>query len=116
MYPCIYTNGVAVSGQIRLASLESLNETPLNEIINQAQSFTEKYLATAFTSKISAPEIAGVLWADELAEHTGDIIYLDLIKKAADVFQKRDEHTQILKKESWRLADCGDRSVSSRRY
>ena len=92
LYPCIYTNGVAVSGQIRLASLESLNETPLNEIINQAQSFTEKYLATAFTSKISAPEIAGVLWADELAEHTGDNIYLDLIKKAADVFQKRDEH------------------------
>ena len=92
LYPCIYTNGVSISGQIRLASLNNLNQTPLNDIINQAPSFTKKYLSTEFTSQISAPEIAGVLWADELAEHTGDNIYKNLILKAANVFQKRDEN------------------------
>jgi len=92
LYPCIYTNGVAVSGQIRLASLENLNENTLNTIINQAPSFTEKYLSTKFTSQISAPEIAGVLWADELSEYTGDHRYQDLILKAANMFHKRTEN------------------------
>ena len=92
LYPCIYTNGVSISGQIRLASLKDLNQTSLNDIIKQAPSFSTKYLSTKFSSQISAPEIAGVLWADELAEHTGDNTYQNLILKAANAFKKREKH------------------------
>ena len=84
--PVNYTQGVAISGRLRLAQLEPSGESPVEGIVR----LLEPYVSGAipmFGDRPSGANLAGLLWGQELAEATGDRRYSDLIVQVADRYQ-----------------------------
>ncbi len=83
--PIIYTQGVALSGRMRLnAALDGTANT--SEDITHIVSPYLSQLGSIFGSDNGTANYAGVCWADELAEATGNTKYLQLIALAARRF------------------------------
>ena len=87
--PVNYTQGVGISGRLRLAALDDGGEDPTSEIaelIAHIASDPNAYLAEA-----GGAALTGVIWAARLADYTGDETYRDLFFYAADRFAPRGE-------------------------
>ncbi len=83
--PVVYTQGVSLSGRLRLHELRSDLPDPSSEIIETVS----EYLAdpsAMFSDDNGSANFAGVCWADELASSTDDDSYLDLLRFTADLF------------------------------
>ena len=80
--PVVYTQGVPISGRLRLHQLEPAGDNPAPEISNLVESFTEAGLA----EDLGPAALASVVWASELAESLNDVRYNGLITAAADRF------------------------------
>lgn len=83
--PVVYTQGVALSGRLRLHDLLPESTDPSNDIaiiIAEYASDPPKI----FSDSDGTANFAGICWADELAESTGDDSYLDLLTTVADKF------------------------------
>lgn len=81
--PVVYTQGVAISGRLRLAALETAGPTPVPAIV----ALVEPYVMGArplFSDQAGGANLAGLVWADELAAATGDSRYVDLLVNTAD--------------------------------
>lgn len=81
--PVIYTQGVAVSGRLRLKKLDPSGADPVPSIL----SFVEQHAAdldSIWPGEPGGASLAGVVWADELAEATGDKRFVDVLMNAAD--------------------------------
>lgn len=87
--PIVYTQGVAISGRLRLYELDG-GSSPVDEI----ESTVAPVLASADEMFGSPPRaggtanFAGICWADELYAATGDERYRDLLVNTADLFEK----------------------------
>ena len=84
--PVIYTQGVGISGRLRLHQLDPSSPSPAVEIAQ----LVEPYVSGAtpmFSQSPSAGNLAGLIWADELFQETGDQRYRDLIIDLADRYQ-----------------------------
>ena len=84
--PVNYTQGVAISGRLRLARLEPSGGSPVEGIVR----LLEPYVSGAipmFGNRPSGANLAGLLWGQELAEATGDHRCSDLIVQVADRYQ-----------------------------
>lgn len=84
--PVNYTQGVGISGRLRLAQLTPDGASPGPEIaafLEQAGLLAEN----PFGENPSAANLAGVLWGPELAEATGDRHWSDLLVRVADRYQ-----------------------------
>ncbi len=84
--PVNYTQGVGISGRLRLAALAPNDQRPAPEIAE----FLERAGLLAddpFGDSPSGANLAGVIWGPELAEATGDSRWSDLLVKVADRYQ-----------------------------
>ena len=85
--PVNYTQGVGISGRLRLAALDDTLPNPTAEIaamIDHIAADPPAYLADA-----GGAALVGVVWAARLADYTGDEKYRRLFFYAADRFVAR---------------------------
>ncbi len=85
--PVNYTQGVGISGRLRLAALDDEYENPTADIANLIAPIAgapSEYLADA-----GGAALTGVVWAARLADYTGDEAYHRLFFYAADRFTAR---------------------------
>ncbi len=80
--PVVYTQGVPISGRLRLHQLDPGGDNPAPEISNLVESFT----AAGLAQDLGPAALASVVWAGELADAVNDIRYNSLITTAADRF------------------------------
>ena len=81
--PVVYTQGVAISGRLRLAELDPEGYDPVQDIA----SMVEPLVSTGndpFGDEPGTPDLAGLLWGDELTRATGDGRYAGLVVDVAD--------------------------------
>ncbi|MSQ16838.1 MAG: hypothetical protein EXR54_04635 [Dehalococcoidia bacterium] len=84
--PVVYTQGVAISGRLRLAKLEPSDRDTVPDIVR----LVEPYISGAkeiFGDRIAPSNFNGLVWASELTEATGDRRYADLFVSAADRYK-----------------------------
>ena len=84
--PIVYTQGVPVSGRLRLAELDSTGGTPADEITVLFREFVDG-AAGGFGEGLVPSALASVVWGDELSRATGDARYANLVTDAANRFQ-----------------------------
>lgn len=82
--PINYVQGVAISGRLRLAKLDPSGEDPVPDIIQAVEGPMGEV-----DGLVGGPTAAtaGFVWADELAEATGQTRYSDAIIKIADGYK-----------------------------
>ena len=84
--PVIYTQGVAISGRLRYGALTD----SLNEYANGVAGLVQPYLSGErawFGDSDGGANYAGIVWADEMYQATGDSRYRDLLLDIADRFR-----------------------------
>lgn len=81
--PIVYTQGVPISGRLRLAALDPEGEDPAPGIAELLKPFVEGGLSDG----LAPSALASVVWGDELSQATGDPRYSSLIVEAADRFR-----------------------------
>ncbi|MBT3862431.1 MAG: hypothetical protein HOF71_01790 [Chloroflexi bacterium] len=83
--PVVYTQGVALSGRLRLHDLLPESSDPSADIARIVAEYTNAP-SDIFSSSDGTANYAGVCWADELAAATDDGKYSDLLEQVADMF------------------------------
>jgi unsaturated rhamnogalacturonyl hydrolase len=81
----VYTQGVSLSGRLRLHSLQPDLPDPSAEIAEIVGDYVDNPTAI-FSDTDGTANYAGNCWADELARTTGDDKYFDLLRYSADLF------------------------------
>ena len=90
--PIVYTQGVPISGRLRLAQLDPGSSDPGAEISALLDSFVEGVSASdGFGEGLAASALASVVWGGELTAATGDRRYASLIIDAANRFHPRED-------------------------
>ncbi len=85
--PVIYTQGVGVSGRLRLAQLD----TPSEHLVSEVKDLVEPYVSgekPMFEDNAGGAILAGIVWAEELFEISGDKRYADVILSVADRYRR----------------------------
>lgn len=83
--PVVYTQGVAISGRLRLAALDGDSPSPIAEISELVEPFADPAVAYRDGPTVGVAEnFAAFVWADEFASATGDRRFADLLVQAAD--------------------------------
>ena len=82
--PVIYTQGVALSGRLRLHELDQGGESPVEDIERMVKGYAVSSITEVFGEDSGGANLAGLVYADELAEATGNASYNDLLIRAAD--------------------------------
>ncbi len=85
--PVIYTQGVAVSGRMRLAALDSESADPAAGIAAMVEPYMSGAKAWFTEGGDGGANLAGLVWADELAAATGDGRYADILIRTADRYR-----------------------------
>ena len=84
--PVIYTQGVALSGRLRLGELNG----NLDEYAQGVAQVVESYLSGGrpwFGESAGGANHAGIVWADEMRRVTGDARYRDLLLETAELYR-----------------------------
>ena len=84
--PVNYTQGVGISGRLRLAALRPQDETTASSIAQLVEPYVSGAMAI-FGDRAGGANLAGLIWGGELTEATGDRRYADLIVNVADRYQ-----------------------------
>ncbi len=89
--PVVYTQGVPVSGRLRLADLDQSDAGPSSEITGEITGLLRNFVdgasaSVGFGESLAPSALAAVLWGDELTSATGDGRYANLIIYAANRF------------------------------
>ncbi len=82
--PVIYTQGVALSGRLRLAELDPDAPSPAADIERLVKGYASCTIQEAFGESNGGANLAGLVWADELADATDDPHYTDLLVSVAN--------------------------------
>jgi len=86
--PVNYVQGVAISGRLRLHSLTDSTPNPSKQIASFVNFLTTD---EGFErNNKSGPNLAGICWAPELAEATGENIWNELLLNAANTYETVD--------------------------
>ena len=85
--PVNYTQGVGISGRLRLAALDDALPNPTADIAAMIDHIAAD--PSAYLSDAGGAALAGVVWAARLADYTGDEKYRHLFFYAADRFVAR---------------------------
>ena len=84
--PVVYTQGMAISGRLRLSRLDPTYADPVPSIVR----LIEPYVSGAvrmFDASASTAAFAGLIWAMQLAEATRDRRYADLLISIAERYR-----------------------------
>ena len=84
--PVNYTQGVAISGRLRLAQLDAGAPSPAEGIVQLLEPYVSG-AAPMFGERPSGANLAGLIWGQELAEATEDSRYSDLIVQVAERYE-----------------------------
>ena len=84
--PVVYTQGVPISGRLRLAELDPDGGDPAPDIVALLQEFVDA-ASEGFGEGLAPSALASVVWGGELTQATGDARYARLIVDAANRFQ-----------------------------
>ena len=87
--PVNYTQGVGISGRLRLAALDDGSANPAAEIAGLVAPIAAD--PAAYLAEAGGAALTGVVWAARLADHTGDEAYRRLFFYAVDRFVARGE-------------------------
>ena len=85
--PVNYTQGVGISGRLRLKELDDTGADPTEEIEKLIAHIAED--PGAYLDGVGGAALTGVIWAARLADYTGDAKYRRLFFAAADRFVAR---------------------------
>ena len=88
--PIMYTQGVSISGRLRLAELDPSFSSSVADIA----SIVEPYVSGTIDPFGDSPEthkLAGVIWGDELANLTSDKRYAELVVRAASYYTPKEQ-------------------------
>ncbi|MCH6556539.1 MAG: glycoside hydrolase family 88 protein [Chloroflexi bacterium] len=88
--PVVYTQGVAISGRLRLAALDGTASETATDVKALVEGLTTRG-DDAFGSPPETASMAGVLWADELARATEVEGDSDVLPRAARLYRPRGE-------------------------
>ena len=88
--PVVYTQGVPISGRLRLAELDREGGDPAPELAGLLQEFVDGAV-DGFGEGLAASALASVVWGDELTEATGDDRFAGLVVEAANRFRPAPE-------------------------
>ena len=88
--PVVYTQGVSISGRLRLAALEPSAPNPAQDIARVVSPYVSSP-QSAFGDEPQTAGLGGVLWGDELTDATGDARFADLLVRAADCYKPRGQ-------------------------
>ncbi len=83
--PVVYTQGVSLSGRLRLHELLPDSDDPTSDITALVAEYAGDPSAI-FTDSDGTANYAGICWADELANATDDDNYLDILHSISDLF------------------------------
>ena len=84
--PVNYTQGVGISGRLRLHELSNSGESPAPGIVRLVEPYVSGSVAM-FGERASGANLAGLIWGRELSEATGDRRYSDLIVDVANRYR-----------------------------
>ncbi|PKB79788.1 MAG: hypothetical protein BZY88_11535 [SAR202 cluster bacterium Io17-Chloro-G9] len=84
--PVNYTQGVGISGRLRLAQLAHQNEPTASSIAQMLEPYVSG-AAPMFGERAGGANLAGLIWGEELSRATGDRRYSDLIVSVAGRYQ-----------------------------
>ena len=84
--PVNYTQGVGISGRLRLHELDSSGASPAPSIAELVEPYVSGAVAM-FGERASGANLAGLIWGQELSEATGDRRYADLILDVANRYR-----------------------------
>jgi rhamnogalacturonyl hydrolase YesR len=84
--PVVYTQGMAISGRLRLARIDPTSPDPAADIVNLVAPHTTDGLAR-LGPNAAASALGGLIWAPELADATGDRRYADLLMQVAERYR-----------------------------
>ena len=85
--PVVYTQGVPISGRLRLHQLEPRGDNPVPGVT----ALLERFATGGVPEDLAPSALASVVWADELADATGETRYNDLVIQAADRFESNGQ-------------------------
>ena len=85
--PVNYTQGVGISGRLRLAELDTAGANPTQEIAELIAPIAED--PAAYLADAGGAALTGVVWSARLADYTNDEKYRRLFFYAADRFAPR---------------------------
>lgn len=85
-HPVVYTQGVSLSGRLRLHALERTALNPAPAIVKIVDRYVDDP-EDIFGPDGGTANFAGLCWGDELSEATGDSRYADLLVDVANQFQ-----------------------------
>ena len=86
--PVVYTQGVAISGRLRLAALDSERPSPTEDITALVEDHVTRGLDQVLDVTAGSSSLAGLVWGNELTRATGDQRYSDLLLNAANRFKQ----------------------------
>jgi hypothetical protein len=86
--PVRYTQGVAISGRLRMALLEPDTPNPPEDIVSLVEPFAAN-AQPAVPDAALTTGLAGLVWGNELTDATGDTRYAALNVTAADCYRPR---------------------------
>ena len=87
--PVVYTQGVALSGRLRLGALMGEVSTYANGIADLVAPYLSGEKAW-YDESATGPAHAGLIWCDEMFEATGDARYRDLLISTAELYRVND--------------------------
>ena len=90
LQPVVYMRGVALSGRLRLALLDPERAGGVDDVASLVAPVVADP-RRAFGAAPEAPELAAILWAEEMAALTGDRRYSDALVAAMTYFQARGD-------------------------
>lgn len=95
--PVVYTQGVALSGRLRLHEISDSEHSDPGPAPDIEQIVAPRLADddAMFDPANGTANFAGICWADELYRATGDRKYLDVLVKTADRFESPSDGTPI---------------------
>ena len=84
--PVVYTQGVALSGRLRLGALTGEVSNYANGIADLVAPYLSGEQAW-YDESATGPTHAGLVWCDEMYESTGDARYRDLLISTAELYR-----------------------------
>lgn len=85
--PIVYTQGVAISGRLRLSQLDPEYPDPAGDIASLVEDYSSRGVEQVVGAQAGSSTLAGLVWGHELGQATGDPRYSKLLLDAANRFR-----------------------------
>ena len=82
----VYTQGMALSGRLRLSRLDPTCEDPVPRMVRLVEPYVSGEVRM-FDASASTAALAGLIWGMQLAEVTRDRRYADLVISVAERYR-----------------------------